>query len=140
MRLYFLFLLLKQSLKVRFLAALSAGLYFSLYFQEANNDQWTGFAFYDGLAYPGLPLVLFSLSNIERLPVGGAFGLLVLIAVVISLGSHIMLDVFFIPLWIFWFLYVDPRRSKVLWLRLGLMIATFVLITLPMIWALGANE
>jgi hypothetical protein len=140
---YFTFRLLRDTLGVGTLASLVAGLGYSLFAQESiqgsTNVALSGFALYDGLATPGLPLVLWILSSLSVQRRVRPYLVAVGLGIMLGLTSHFSMSLFLWPAILSWFLAVSPRRDVRFWCAMMVFGASWLLVETPSLLASLAN-
>jgi len=111
----FTFRLLQGRMGLSAWAALYASLAYSLFAQPLLNRGWTGFALYDYLAVPGIPLVLWVLSGIQTERRSMSVLLAVLTGLCLGFAGIAPITLFIGPLVVYWFATVCPRRERAFW-------------------------
>ena len=130
---YFTFRLLRESLGLDLGPSLFAGLSYALFAQNTINV--AGFTLYDGLALPGLPFLLWSLSRLEAGQDCRQFFFAAGLGILLSITAHFSFAIFLMPVVFFWFLFVMPRLRVRFWLMLLLLVGVWLLCEMPVLWA-----
>ena len=131
---YFTFRLLKDELNLDTASSMYAGLAYSL----MPGVPPSGFPFYYGMCMPGVSFFIWALSRCED---RGTFSYLIafIIGLLFSSTSYFSFALFTIPMIIFWFLLVVPRKNIKFWINIVLFICGFGIVQIPIIWAGALN-
>lgn len=125
---YFLFRFTREDLGAGYLPAIFAATSYSL-FNQPGLEAWDGWTLVDGVAWAGIPFILWWFSRFAeggRLRFFPALGL----GILFGLGSSFPLGMFGL-LGFAWFTYFSPRRGRALWIEVGLFVAGWMLASLP---------
>jgi hypothetical protein len=131
---YFTYRLLRDSLRVEAIAAIYAGLAYSLY-SQVTQAQMGGFAVYDGLGTPGVPLLIWALARPShstrsvRWLLGAGLGF------VLSLTSGYFFAPFIIAGLVLWMACVEQEKRPESWLTVVSLAAGWLVGELPFLWA-----
>ncbi len=136
---YFLFRLLKDNLGIGLISAIFAGLAYALFSQVTINLQRDGFTLYDGLALPGLPFLVWSLSRIDMTNRIRPFLYAVALGAVLSFGSQFAFALFLTPFVLVWFGLIVPQRQWMFWRMLFVLGAAWLIAEAPALWASLSN-
>src|SRR5215471_8966183 len=132
---YFTFRLLRDTLDLDVLPALYAGLFYSLFSQNALNGAWAGFKIDDGLSMAGLPFLLWAFPRIDLKRTSWACLLAFGIGILFALNSIYVFAVFIILFIPFWFLFVVVNLKPRFWVILFLFVVGWMSIEFPVLWA-----
>ncbi len=122
--------LLVSRLGASFVPAMAAGGIYSIFYPvHFAHIRFLGFTLFDGLFLPALPLILFWLGDPprHRLEQAGRLAAVFLLAS----SSVFLYGLYLLPFWFAWFLWIEPRREKTVWVTL----ATYLGVVLAA-WAL----
>ncbi len=137
---YFLYRLLREWKNVTPLAAAAVSCAYALFTQPHINMGWTGFALYDGLALPGLPLVLYVLFRSARWRARYRYPVAVVTGLLFALSSHFFLALFGVLAVCLIALVGFPCRDKrAFWVAPLLFAGAWLLGELPVLLAAAAN-
>ncbi len=137
---FFLFRLLRDWRNVSPAAAACVSCAYALFTQPHYNMSWTGFALYDGLALPGLPLVLYLLFRCERWRPRCRYPAIAAAGLLYALSSHFFLAVFCVAAAVVLAMAAFPHRSRrYFWVAPLLFAAAWFVGELPVLWAAAAN-
>jgi len=137
---YFLYRLLREWKNVTPLAAAAVSCAYALFTQPHINMGWTGFALYDGLALPGLPLVLYVLFRSARWRARYRYPVAVATGLLFALSSHFFLALFGVLAVCLVALVGFPCRDKrAFWVAPLLFAGAWFLGELPVLLAAAAN-
>lgn len=137
---YFLYRLLREWKNVTPLAAAAVSCAYALFTQPHINMGWTGFALYDGLALPGLPLVLYVLFRSARWRARYRYPVAVVTGLLFALSSHFFLALFGVLAVCLVALVGFPCRDKrAFWVAPLLFAGAWLLGELPVLLAAAAN-
>ncbi len=132
---FFTYLLCLRVLHLRRPVALLAGLGYALFSQPWLDRSWDGFTLYDRLGLPGLPLALYALSRLPRLPIGKAVLLGAGIGLFMGVGSHYAFGLFLALAIVLFFTCITPTGHRHLWLGMAAMFGVWGLVELPVLLA-----
>lgn len=136
---YFMFLLMRDVVRIPAGPAIIAGLAYSLFSQEAIYHQ-AGFLIWDGLGLPGLPLLLWAIWRLGAKPSPKSFAIAFALGVGLALTSSFVFALFVIPVILMWAVIYPSRSGRMLDLKLlAVMLAGWLLVELPFLWASALN-
>jgi hypothetical protein len=137
---FFLYRLLRDWRDVSPAAAACVSCAYALFTQPHINMGWTGFALYDGLALPGLPLVLYLLFRCERWRPRYRYPVIALAGVLFALGSHFFLALFCVGVAVIVSMGAFPHRDRrFFWAAPLVFAAAWFAGELPVLWAAAVN-
>jgi hypothetical protein len=131
---YFTYRLLRDSLRVERIAAIYAGLAYSLY-SQVTQGQMGGFAVYDGLGTPGVPLLIWALARPSNSTRSVRWLLGASLGFVLSLTSGYYIAPFIIAGLILWMACVEQEKRRESWLTVVALGAGWLVGELPFLWA-----
>ncbi len=136
---YFSFRLARDQLELNLLPSLYVGLAFSLYSHEVFGGIADTFTLYDGLALPGLPLILWLLGRLgERKRLAG-MAIAAVAGVFLALSSGFPIALFVVFLVVVWFAVIRPATNRSIWLFVSAFIAGWIAGSGPYLWAMYLN-
>ena len=137
---YFTYRLLRDAFGTDALAAGALGAAYALFTQGAFGDgSWQGFALFDGLALPALPLLLWIVLLTDRLRLGWALAVGAVTGLLYAYASHFFLSVFVVPLVCVVGLFILPHRRRLPWAPLLSFVAFWLAGEGATLWAAAAN-
>jgi hypothetical protein len=137
---FFLYRLLRDWRNVSPTAAACVACAYALFTQPHINMGWTGFALYDGLALPGLPLVLYLLFRCERWRARYRYPVMAAAGVAFALGSHFFLAAFCVAAAVVIAMAAFPHRDRrFFWAAPLVFAAAWFAGELPVLWAAAVN-
>lgn len=136
----FFYRLLREWKDVTPLAAAAVGCAYALFTQPHVNMGWTGFALYDGLALPGLPLALYVLFRAARWRARYRYPTAVAAGLLFAFSSHFFLALFGVLAVCAVALVGFPCRDrKRFWVAPLLFAGAWLAGELPVLWAAATS-
>lgn|GEM_PF-724683 len=137
---YFLYRLLREWRQVAPAGAAAVACAYALFTQPHINMAWAGFALYDGLALPGLPLLLYLLYRSAGWRPRYRYAAAVGGGLLLAYTSHFFLAFFCVLVACLVVLVAFPRRDRrYFWVAPLVLAAAWLVGELPVLWAAAAN-
>jgi hypothetical protein len=136
---FFTSLLLRERLALGLLPAMFGGMFYSCFFQAGVDVQGEGFNLFSYFGTPSIPAFLWALGRLDD-PRGKMASLIALaLGVLLSVASSFHTAMLFFPVFLVWFLLIEPRRTVRFWLRFAMFVVTWSIAIQPEFWALALN-
>lgn len=136
---YFSFRLARDQLVLGLLPSLYVGLAYSLFSHEVYGGIADGFTLYDGLAVPGVPMILWVLGRLDEARVTRGTVIAAVAGLILALSSGFPIAVFILPLLVLWYALVCPRKSSAIWLFIASFLVGWLVGSIPFLWATLLN-
>ena len=136
---YFSFRLARDQLELGLLPSLYVGLAYSLYSHEVFGGFADTFTLYDGLALPGLPLILWLLGRLNERKMLAGMAIAAGAGVFLALSSGFPIAVFLFPLVVIWFAIIRPAPNRSIWLYISSFLGGWIVGSSPYLWATYVN-
>src|SRR5204863_2117260 len=136
---YFSFRLMRDDLELDLLPSLYVGLAYSLFSHDIFGGISDTFTLYDGLALPGVPLILWALGLLNRQKVFRGTLIAAGLGIAFAWNTGFPIAIFTFVLFIFWFLFISSIKTPKIWALLGVFGAGWLVGSMPYFWATLAN-